>query len=32
MKITIIKKSDTKVKTISVCPWLVDQPPVEPSK
>ena len=28
MKITIIKKSDTKVKTISVCPWLVDMPPV----
>lgn len=26
MKITIIKKGNGKVKTMSVCPWLVDDP------
>ena len=28
MKITVIKKTDGKVKMISVCPWLLDEPPV----
>jgi hypothetical protein len=28
VKITVIPKSSEKVTTISVCPWLVDQPPV----
>ncbi len=28
MKITVIKKSETK-KTMSVCPWIVDEPGVE---
>ena len=32
MKITVIKKSDSKVKTMSICPWVMDQPPVESSK
>jgi hypothetical protein len=27
MKITVIKKSDSKVKTMSVCPWIMDCPP-----
>ena len=27
MKITVIKKSNGKVKTMNVCPWLVDEPP-----
>jgi hypothetical protein len=27
MKITIVKKSNGKVKTMSVCPWLLDEPP-----
>jgi hypothetical protein len=28
MKITVIKKSNGKVKTMSVCPWVVDEPPM----
>jgi hypothetical protein len=28
MKITIIKKSNGKVNTMSVCPWIMDYPPV----
>ena len=28
MKITVIKKTSGKVKTMSVCPWLIDEPPV----
>lgn len=28
MKITVIKKSGGKVKTMSVCPWILDEPPV----
>ena len=31
MKITVVKKSSTKVKTMSVCPWMVEVPP-EPTK
>jgi hypothetical protein len=31
MKITVIKKSDSKVKTMSTCPWIIDEPPVAPS-
>jgi hypothetical protein len=27
MKIQIVKKGDSKVKTMSVCPFLVDVPP-----
>jgi hypothetical protein len=27
MKITIIKKTNGKVKTIAACPWLIDEPP-----
>jgi hypothetical protein len=34
MKITVIKKTNGKVKTMDVCPWLIDEPPVggSPSK
>jgi hypothetical protein len=28
MKITVIKKSSGKVKTMSICPWMLDEPPV----
>jgi hypothetical protein len=28
MKITVIKKSDGKVKTMYACPWMIDEPPV----
>jgi len=28
MKITVVKKSNGKVKTMSVCPWVLDEPPV----
>ena len=28
MKITVIKKSNGKVKTMAACPWLIDEPPV----
>jgi len=28
MKITVIKKTNGKVKTMANCPWLVDEPPV----
>ena len=27
MKITVIKKSNGKVKTMSVCPWILDDIP-----
>jgi hypothetical protein len=27
MKITVIKKSSGKVKTMAVCPWILDEPP-----
>ncbi len=27
MKITVIKKSNGKVQTMSVCPWIIDEPP-----
>ena len=30
MKITVIKKSDGKVKTMSVCPWIYDEPSLAP--
>jgi hypothetical protein len=30
MKITVIKKSSGKVKTMAACPWLIDEPPVAP--
>jgi hypothetical protein len=28
MKITVIKKSNGKVKTMSLCPWMIDEPPM----
>jgi len=28
MKITVIKKTSGKIKTIGGCPWIVDDPPV----
>lgn len=31
MKITVVKKSSGKVKTMSVCPWILDEPPVAKS-
>jgi hypothetical protein len=27
MKIQVVKKGTTKVKTMSICPWMVDEPP-----
>lgn len=27
MKITVIKKTSGKVKTMAACPWLIDEPP-----
>ena len=32
MKITVVKKADSKVKTMSICPWVMDQPPVANEK
>jgi hypothetical protein len=31
MKITVVKKSGSKVKTMSVCPWMTEAPP-DPTK
>lgn len=31
MKITVIKKTNGKVTTMAVCPWLLDEPPVSKS-
>jgi hypothetical protein len=31
MKITVVKKSNGKVKTMSVCPWLLEEPPLAKS-
>jgi hypothetical protein len=28
MKITVIKKTNGKVKTMAACPWVLDEPPV----
>ena len=28
MKITVIKKSNGKVKTMAACPWIMDEPPL----
>jgi len=28
MKITVVKKSDGKVKTLAACPWIMDIPSV----
>jgi hypothetical protein len=27
MKITVIKKSNPKIKTMGICPFLIDEPP-----
>jgi hypothetical protein len=27
MKITVIKKTSGKVKTMGGCPWMIDEPP-----
>lgn len=32
MKITIIKKSDSKVKTMAACPWIIDEPLIAKTK
>jgi hypothetical protein len=32
MKIQVIKKGSTKVKTMSICPFVVDVPPEEGKK
>ena len=31
MKVTVIKKSNGKIKTLAACPWLLDEPPVAKS-
>jgi hypothetical protein len=31
VKITVIKKSNGKVKTMAMCPWILDEPPVAKS-
>ena len=31
MKITVVKKSNGKVKTMAACPWILDEPPVAKS-
>jgi hypothetical protein len=31
MKITVVKKSNGKVKTMAACPWILDEPPVSKS-
>ncbi len=31
MKITVIKKSNGKISPMSVCPWILDAPPVSKS-
>ena len=31
MKITVIKKTNGKVQTMSGCPWIIDEPPVAKS-
>jgi hypothetical protein len=28
LKITVIKKTNGKLKTMAICPWLLDEPPV----
>ncbi len=28
MKITVIKKSNGKAKTMAACPWIMDEPPM----
>ena len=32
MRITVVKKSSTTVKTMSVCPWMVEVPPEKHDK
>lgn len=32
MKITVIKKSTSKVNTLSACPWIVDEPLVKATR
>jgi len=31
MKITVIKKTNGKVKTMALCPWILDEPPAAKS-
>ena len=31
MKITVVKKSSTRIKILSACPWMLDEPPVAKS-
>ncbi len=28
MKITVIKKTSGKIKTVAQCPWILDEPPL----
>ena len=30
MKVTVIKKSNGKVKAMAACPWFIEEPPVAP--
>jgi hypothetical protein len=32
MQITVVKKGDSKVKTMAACPWIVDEPSISKSK
>jgi hypothetical protein len=32
MKITVVKKSSDKIKTMAACPWIIDEPPVATAK
>jgi hypothetical protein len=32
MKITVVKKSSGKVKTMAACPWIMDCPSLEAGK
>jgi len=29
MKITVIKKTNGKIKTMAMCPWILDEPPAD---
>jgi hypothetical protein len=31
MKITVIQKTNGKVKTMAMCPWILDEPPAAKS-
>ena len=29
MKITVVKKGDSKVKAVAACPWIIDEPSIK---